>query len=115
MIFSNIGYICQNFKPMEKLKKRWGRESNFQILVIFVVFAINGSLAVYLTNPVTDFIGISKETTAPYIYWPIRIFAVFVIYQITLVIVGTLFGQKKFFWNMEKKMLQRMGLGRFIK
>ncbi len=100
---------------MDKLKERWGIESNFQIVIIFIVFAINGSLAVYLTNPITDLIGISKEATAPYIYWPIRIFVVFVVYQVTLVIVGTLFGQKKFFWNMEKKMLQRMGLGRLIK
>lgn len=100
---------------MDKLKERWGIESNFQIVIIFIVFAINGSLAVYLTNPITDLIGISKEATAPYIYWPIRIFVVFVVYQVTLVIVGTLFGQKKFFWNMEKKMLQRMGLGWLIK
>ena len=100
---------------MDKLKERWGIESNFQIVIIFIVFAINGSLAVYLTNPITDLIGISKEATAPYIYWPIRIFVVFVVYQVTLVIVGTLFGQKKFFWNMEKKMLQRMGLGKLIK
>ncbi len=100
---------------MDKLKERWGIESNFQILIIFIVFAINGSLAVYLANPLTDLIGISKESTSPYIYWPVRILVVFVVYQITLVIVGTLFGQKKFFWNMEKKMLQRMGLGKFFK
>ena len=100
---------------MDKLKERWGIESNFQIVIIFIVFAINRSIAVYLANPLTHLIGISKETTAPYIYWPIRIFVVFVVYQVTLVIVGTLFGQKKFFWNMEKKMLQRMGLGRLIK
>ena len=100
---------------MDKLKERWGIESNFQIVIIFIVFAINGSLAVYLTDPVCDFIGIQRETTAPIIYWPIRIIVVFIVYQITLVIVGTLFGQKKFFWNMEKKMLQRMGLGRLFK
>jgi hypothetical protein len=100
---------------MNKLKERWGIESNFQILIIFIVFAINGSIAVYLANPITHLIGISRETTAPYIYWPIRIFVVFVVYQVTLVIVGTLFGQKKFFWNMEKKMLQRVGLGKLIK
>ena len=100
---------------MNKLKERWGVESNFQILIIFIVFAINGSIAVYLANPITHLIGISRETTAPYIYWPIRIFVVFVVYQVTLVIVGTLFGQKKFFWNMEKKMLQRVGLGKLIK
>lgn len=100
---------------MEKLKQRWGIESNFQIVIIFIVFAINGSLAVYITNPITNLIGISKETTAPLFYWPIRIVVVFIVYQITLVIVGTIFGQKKFFWNMEKKMLQRIGFARFFK
>ena len=100
---------------MEKLKQRWGIESNFQIVIIFLVFAINGSLAVYIADPVTNFIGISKETTLPLIYWPVRIIVVFIVYQVTLVIVGTLFGQKKFFWNMEKKMLQRIGLGRLLK
>lgn len=68
----------------------------------------------YLTNPITDLIGISKETTNPWVYWPIRILVVFVVYQITLVFVGALFGQKKFFWNMEKKMLSRMGFKRFL-
>lgn len=100
---------------MEKLKERWGIESNFQIFIIFVVFAINGTLSMYLANPITDLIGISKETTNPFIYWPVRILVVFVAYQITLVFVGALFGQKKFFWNMEKKMLQRMGFKRFLK
>ena len=99
---------------MDKLKQRWGIDSNFQLIIIFLVFAINGSFAVYITNPITNFIGIDKETTAPLLFWPIRIFVVFVIYQITLVIVGTIFGQKQFFWNMEKKMLRRFGLGRFL-
>jgi len=40
---------------------------------------------------------------------------IFPIYQITLPLVGWLFGQFKFFWDFEKKMLQRMGLGRFFK
>jgi len=99
---------------MKKLKQRWGIDSNFQILIIFLVFTINGSFAVYIANPVTNFIGIDKETTAPLLFWTIRILVVFIIYQITLVIVGTIFGQKKFFWNMEKKMLRRFGLGRFL-
>ena len=100
---------------MEKLKKKWGIESHFQIVIILLVFSINGSLAVYLAKPVTNFINLSKETTAPLLYWPVRIMLIFVIYQITLVIVGTIFGQKKFFWNMEKKMLKRLGLRRFFK
>ena len=100
---------------MEKLKERRGIRSNFQIFVILLVFAINGSLSLYITNPITDFIGLSKATTPGWIYWPARILIIFIVYQITLVIVGTIFGQKEFFWNMEKKMLQRLGLGRFFK
>lgn len=100
---------------MEKLKQRWGIKSNSQVLIIFIVFALNGFLAVFLTNPVTDFLGIYKETTNPLIYWPIRIFAVTIIHQITLVMVGALFGQKDFFWNLEKKMLQKLGLIKVVK
>lgn len=99
---------------MEKLKQRWGIDSNFQVIIIFLVFAINGSIAVSVARPLTNFIGISKETTAPLLFWPVRIIVVFIVYQITLVIVGTIFGQQKFFWNMEKKMLKRLGLGKFF-
>jgi len=99
---------------MERLKQRWGIHSNFQIAVIFVVFAINGSLAVILTEPVTNFFGVYRDVSHSLIYWPVRILAITIIYQITLVIIGSLFGQKRFFWNMEKKMLSHFGLGRFL-
>ena len=100
---------------MQKLKEKWGIKSSFQLIIILIVFTINGSLSVFLAKPVLGLINIHKETTHPLIFWPIRIILIFVIYQITLVIVGTLFGQKEFFWNMEKKMLKRLGLGRILK
>jgi len=100
---------------MKKLKQRWNIESNFQLFIIFIVFALNGSLSVAIAKPLTKFIGISSETTNPFIFWTIRIFLMFVIYQVLLVVIGTLFGQYKFFWNMEKKMLSRIGLGKFLK
>lgn len=100
---------------MQRLKKKWGIKSSFQLLIICLVFAINGSLSVFLTKPVLAFINLHKESTHPLLFWPIRIVLIFIIYQLTLVIVGTLFGQKTFFWNMEKKMLKRLGLGRILK
>jgi len=100
---------------MDKLKKRWGITSNWQLFLILVVFSVNGMLAVQLANPVTDLIGMSRETTNGWIFWPIRILLIFPIYQILLVAIGALFGQYHFFWNMEKKMLRRMGLKRFLK
>ncbi|UII79712.1 DUF6787 family protein [Flagellimonas sp. CMM7] len=96
---------------MEKLKKRWGIESNFQIVVIFIVFAITGSCSAKLAAPAADLIGLDKEQLSGWIYWPIRILLIFPIYQVLLVFFGWLFGQFRFFWNFEKKMLKRMGLG----
>lgn len=100
---------------MEKLKDRWGITSNLQLILIFIVFAINGSFAAWVAKPVTQLIGISSDTTSAWIYIPIRILLVFPIYQITLPIVGWLFGQFKFFWSFEKKMLSRIGLGFLFK
>jgi len=56
-----------------------------------------------------------QDTTNPWLFWPVRIALIFPIYQILLVVVGTLFGQHQFFWNMEKKMIRRLGLGSFLK
>lgn len=95
----------------EKLKKRWGIESNWAIIAIIVVFSINGSFASWVAKPVTAWFGLSPETTEPYaLYLILRIFLIFPIYQITLPIVGWCFGQFKFFWAFEKKMLRRFGI-----
>lgn len=95
---------------MNNLKKKWGVTSNFQFIIIFIVFAITGSLSAYLSKPFTDYIGLTKENLGNFII-PIRLIAIFPIYQVLLVVVGFLFGQFKFFWWFEKKMLRSMKLG----
>ncbi|GAB7256374.1 DUF6787 family protein [Polaribacter sp. OB-PA-B3] len=100
---------------MEKLKKRWNIESNWSVVAIFIVFAINGSFAAWVAKPITEFIGLDKETISGFIYWPLRILLIFPVYQLTLPIVGWLFGQFKFFWAFEKKFLSRLGLGFLFK
>ncbi len=101
---------------MKKLKERWGIQSNFQLVIIFVVFSITGSLSAYLAKPALSFLGLSREAFTEdfwggFFYFTLRILLIFPIYQVLLVVIGTLFGQNKFFWNFEKKMLSRLGLG----
>ena len=98
---------------MNKLKEKWGITSNFQIIIILLVFSITGSVAVWIAKPVLNLIGLDKEVVSPWLFWPIRILIIFPIYQILIVIIGTLFGQFKFFWSFEKKMLVRLGFKRF--
>tara|TARA_B110000971_G_C19518620_1_gene280703 strand:- start:120 stop:428 length:309 start_codon:yes stop_codon:yes gene_type:complete len=98
---------------MNKLKKKWGITSNFQIIIILLVFSITGSVAVWIAKPVLNLVGLNKQAFSPWLFWPIRIFIIFPIYQILIVIIGALFGQFKFFWSFEKKMLVRLGFKRF--
>ena len=96
---------------MKKLKERWNVSSNWQLTIIFIVFAITGSTAAYLSKPVTTALGITKENLSLWLYWPIRLIVIFPVYQVLLVVLGALFVQFHFFWESEKKMLNRMKLG----
>lgn len=96
---------------MKKLKERWDINSNFQLVIIFIVFAITGSTSAYLSKPVLGWMGITKETLPLYFYIPLYLILIFPIYQVLLVSFGFIFGQFKFFWAFEKRMLKMMGFG----
>jgi hypothetical protein len=98
---------------MKRLKTRWQIESNWQLTVIFVVFAITGSTSAKIAGPITAWLGLSPEMGG-WIYWPVRILLIFPIYQVLLVLFGWIFGEFPFFWNFEKKMLRSLGLGFLI-
>ncbi|HDZ05870.1 hypothetical protein LCGC14_0122900 [marine sediment metagenome] len=101
---------------MQKLKERWGVTSNFQLTIIFIVFSITGSSAVFVAKPFLNLIGLHQANFpeawwGTTFYWILRILLIFPFYQILLVIYGWLLGQFNFFWAFEKKMLKRIGLG----
>ena len=95
---------------MKNFKERWNIDSNLQLTIIIIVFAITGSSSVKLATPLTEFIGLSAETTNWLVYWTLNVLITFGLYQVLLVTFGTLFGQFKFFWSFEKKMLSRFGI-----
>ncbi len=95
---------------MQRLKDRWQITSNLQLGIIFLVFAITGSAAAYLSKPVCDLLGITKDHLGVF-FLPFRLLIIFPIYQLMLVFNGFIFGQFKFFWDFEKKMLRRLKLG----
>jgi len=98
---------------MKRLKYKWGIKSNFQLLIIFLVFSVTGSLALWIAKPLLSFLRIEKELVSPWVFWPARILIIFPVYQILIVIIGALFGQFKFFWAFEKKILGRLGFKHF--
>lgn len=96
---------------MKKLKERWGIQNNFSIIIIILVFAINGSLSARISVALMQLVGIHKSTTAWYLYYPLLIVLVLPLYPFLLMIFGWLFGQSRFFFPFAKKMLAGIGLG----
>lgn len=96
---------------MNKLKKRWGIASNFQLIMIFIVFAINGSLSAKISAFVLDKLDITKENTNIFLYYIILLVIVFPLYPFMLMFFGWIFRQSSFFTPFSKKMIRSMGLG----
>lgn len=99
----------------KKLEGKWVVKQRWEIIRIFIVFAITGSSSVLIGRPIIKFLGISKENLNIILYYTLFIIISLIFYQILLVAFGWLFGQFKFFWEFEKKMLSRFGLGFLFK
>ena len=54
---------------MKTLRERWGIKSNFQILIIFVVFGITGTTSAFISGPLTEIV-IGQESN---IHWLLKI------------------------------------------
>ncbi|WP_179353729.1 DUF6787 family protein [Winogradskyella vidalii] len=98
----------------KKLEKKWILDYKWEMIRVFMVFAFTGTSSLYIGRPIMILMGITKENLNPILYWFLFITIGLVFYQILLVTFGWLFGQFKFFWEFEKKMLGRFGLKRFL-
>ena len=67
------------------MMKRLNIISFWQFMLIMVVFAITGSLSLYITVEFFEIIGLKEENFNTIIFWPIRIILLFFIYQILLI------------------------------
>lgn len=104
-----------NFFKMEDLKKRWNIDSNFQLFMIIIVFAINGTITARISYYLLDLLQISKYNTNLFIYYFLFIFLVLPIYPFLLMAVGYIFGQSNFFLPFSKKLLNQLSFGLFFK
>ena len=95
---------------MKNLKERWGITSNFQIVIIFIVFGITGSVSAYISGPLTNII-IGESELHWLIKLLIRIIVLTPIYQVLLLFFGYIFFQYKFFYNFVKKFMSILGCG----
>ena len=84
-------------------------ESYLQLILVFLVFAISGSLSVFISKPILHYIGLN-EIESDIIKILIRIIIIFPLYQVILIFIGTIFGQFQYFWDFEKRFWKRFSL-----
>lgn len=92
----------------EKLKQRW-KVTGTQLFLILCVFAITGTTTAYISKAITAWLGLTAESPL----WQragLRAIVLIFGYQFIILLVSIPFGQFRFFWNYEKKILRRMGL-----
>ncbi len=93
---------------LEKLKQRW-KVTGTQLFLILCVFAITGTTTAYISKAITAWLGLTTESPL----WQragLRAIVLIFGYQVIILLVSIPFGQFRFFWNYEKKILRRMGL-----
>ena len=111
---SGLGFLKLCLFCIEKLESKWIVDARWELIRIFIVFAITGSSSVLVGRPFISLLGISRQTLNPILYWFLFLMISLVFYQILLVFWGWILGQFNFFWQFEKKMLRRFGFGRFL-
>ncbi len=93
---------------MEKIRSFFKVESNYQLFVVNLVFAITGTSSLFVADYILDILLITQENYDNFFYWITRIILILPIYQILLIIFGILFGEFSYFWKMEKKTLNKI-------
>jgi hypothetical protein len=93
-------------KWVDKLQQRWKLQSAWQVIFILIVFACTGTTVLLIKRPLFAywFPDGDKPLWASVIYFVL----VFPIYNIFLLAYGFVFGQFRFFWDFEKRFLNRI-------
>lgn len=97
---------------LKKLEKRWKVSERWQIIRIFIIFAITGTSSLYVSSPILNAIGLTKDIFdfnifSLSVYYVLKFLAILPVYQLLLLFFGWLLGEYKFFSTFVNKMLSR--------
>lgn len=88
-----------------RLENKWNVNTT-QVILILIVFACTGFTVMFLKEPILDLVMADNERSG----WFTLLYYLFIfpVYNIVLLFYGFIFGQFKFFWEFEKRMLRKI-------
>jgi hypothetical protein len=95
---------------LQKIIDKFHAESFKHLIIIFLVFALSGSASLLMSSSILTAINLKELINFYPLYLLVRIILLIPIYQLVLIIIATLFGEFRYFWNFEKKFFKRLRL-----
>lgn len=91
-----------------KLQQKWNVGPR-QLFLILCTFAVTGTSTAWISRSITAWVGFDENTLW---VWKLllRLSILIFGYQVIILIVSFFFGQFRFFWNYEQKILKRIGI-----
>ncbi len=90
---------------IERLRARWKLKSAAQVVIVLLVFACTGFTILFIKKPVLNWLaGEQGDSTLATVLYYIFILP---LYNIILLGYGFIFGQFRFFWEFEKRFMER--------
>lgn len=94
-----------NPRWIDKLKNRWKLKNAWHVLIVLIVFACTGFTVLFIKKPLLMWLaGENGNTVMATVLYYIFILP---LYNILLLGYGFLFGQFQFFWDFEKRFMER--------
>ena len=95
---------------LQKILNKFHAKSFKHLIIIFLVFALSGSASLLMSSSILTAINLKELINFYPLYLLVRIILLIPIYQLVLIIIATLFGEFRYFWNFEKKFFKRLRL-----
>ena len=97
-------------KILKKLIIVFEAKSLIHLIKIFLIFGLAGSLSLYLSELIYNYINIKDFVNIYIVKLFIKIFFLIIMYQITLLSIAIIFGEFKYFFKFFKKFFNRFKL-----
>lgn len=97
-------------KILKKLILIFEAKSLIHLIKIFLIFGLAGSLSLYLSELIYNYINIKDFVNIYIVKLFIKIIFLIIMYQITLLSIAIIFGEFKYFFKFFKKFLNRFKL-----
>ena len=97
-------------KILKKLILVFEAKSLIHLIKIFLIFGLAGSLSLYLSELIYDYINLQDFINVYIIKLFIKIIFLIIMYQITLLSIAIIFGEFKYFFKFFKKFFNRFKL-----